>query len=151
MGLNPTAFMDFHLLCCVNGGLRDGFIIFSEESYRMCLSNCLWSWNLKKCCGLGLIWAVAWQRKIVTLIWRDNVKYVLEEQVVMMVGLIKTVLVLGRYFWSNILNTAGKICKLVPLSRILSTLINFQFVLLAVSRLHLGDTACHFYSTCWAL
>ena len=32
------------------------------------------------------------------LICRDNIKYVLEEQVVMMVGLVKIVLVLGRHF-----------------------------------------------------
>jgi len=39
MGLNPAALMDVHLLCCVNSSLRDGFIIASEESYRICLSN----------------------------------------------------------------------------------------------------------------
>ena len=69
----------------------------------------------------------------------------------MMVDLVKTVLLLGRHFSPNNLTTSGKICKLVPLLTILCTLINFQFILLAVSWLHLGDIGCHFQSTCWAL
>jgi len=68
-----------------------------------------------------------------------------------MVGWDKNVLVIRRHFWSTNLTTAGKLYKLVPLSPILCTLINIQFVFLAVSRLHLGDTGCHFQSTCWAL
>ena len=40
-GLNPTAFMDIRLLCCVSSGHRDGFIAVSEESYWICLSNCV--------------------------------------------------------------------------------------------------------------
>jgi len=38
MGLNPAAFMDVCLLCRVSNGLRDGFIVVSEESYWICLS-----------------------------------------------------------------------------------------------------------------
>jgi hypothetical protein len=98
-----------------------------------------------------MIWAVAWQRKTVMLIWGDNIKYVLEEQIVMMVSWDKTVLVLGWHFWPINLTPAGKLYKLVPLPPILCTVINFQFVLLAVSQIHLGDTGFHFQSTCWAL
>jgi len=52
---------------------------------------------------------------------------------------------------SKNLTTAGKICKLVPLSPVLCKLINIQFVLLAVSRLYWGDIGCHLQSACWAL
>jgi len=69
----------------------------------------------------------------------------------MTVGLVKTVLVLGRHFCPNNLNTPGNNCKLVPPSTILSTLINIQFVLLAVLRLYWGDIGCHFQSACWVL
>jgi len=69
----------------------------------------------------------------------------------MMVRWDKTVLVLGWHFCPNYLSPAGKLYKLSPLSPILCTVINIQFVLLAVSQLHLGDTGCHFQSTCWAL
>jgi len=99
MGLNLTAFMDICLLCCVSSGPPDGFVTVSQESYRIYLSNCVWSKYLEKCCGLCMIWVVAWQRKIVMLMWRDNIKYVLEEQVVMMVGWVKTALEMGWHFW----------------------------------------------------
>ena len=69
----------------------------------------------------------------------------------MMVGYVKTVLVLRWHFLPNNLTSAGKLCKLVPLSTILCTPINFQFVLLAVSQLPLGDIGCQFQSNFWAL
>ena len=76
-----------------------------------------------------MIWAVAGQWEIITLIGRDNIKYVSEEQIVMMVGWVKTVLVMGWHFWPNNLTTAGKLCKLVPPSPIECILINIQFAL----------------------
>jgi len=69
----------------------------------------------------------------------------------MMVSWDKNVLALGWHFWPNNLNTADKLCKLVPLLPILCTVINIQFILLAVSQLHLGDIGCHFQSTCQAM
>ena len=45
-----------------------------------------------------MIWTVAGQWEIVTLMWRDNIKYVSEEQVIIMVSWVKTVLVLEWYF-----------------------------------------------------
>ena len=95
-----------------------------------------------------MIWAVARQKNFY---YDINIKYVLEEQIVMMVSWDKTVLVLGWHFWPINLTPAGKLLKLAPLSPILCTVINFQFVLLAMSRLHLGDTGCHSQSTCFDL
>ena len=69
----------------------------------------------------------------------------------MMVSWDKTVLELGWNILPINLTPAGKLCKFVPLSPILCTVINIQFELLAVSQLHLGDTGCHFQYTCWAL
>ena len=106
---------------CFRGVILDMFVYW------------VWSRSLKKCCGLVRDLGRG-QRQIVMLIWRDNVKYILEEQVVMMVSLVKTVLLLGRHFWPYKLNTVFKLCKLVPVSTTLCNLFNFQFVLLAVSR-----------------
>jgi hypothetical protein len=41
MGLNLAAFIDIRLLCCVTSNFRDGLITVSEQSYRMCLCNCV--------------------------------------------------------------------------------------------------------------
>ena len=47
----PAEGVDVRLLSsvvrCVGGGLRDEPITGSEESYRVCVCNCVWSRNLE--------------------------------------------------------------------------------------------------------
>ena len=50
-------------VCCVCSGLCDGLITYSEESYRMCVCDCVWDLETWKRGGLGSIWAVVPQKK----------------------------------------------------------------------------------------
>jgi hypothetical protein len=52
------------VVCLVGSGFFDEPITHSEESYWLCVFNCVWSRYLKRG-GLGTIWAVAPQKILV--------------------------------------------------------------------------------------
>jgi hypothetical protein len=52
------------VVCIIGSGYFDEPISLSEESYWLCVSNCVLSINLKRG-GLGPIWAVAPQQILV--------------------------------------------------------------------------------------
>jgi hypothetical protein len=39
--------MFVYWVCCVGSGLWDELVICSEDFYQVCVSNCVWSVNLK--------------------------------------------------------------------------------------------------------
>jgi hypothetical protein len=50
-------------VCCVSSGLCYELITHSKESYRVCLSNCVWCNNLSNGADSRPIWAVRHRKK----------------------------------------------------------------------------------------
>ena len=55
--------MFVRFVCCAGSSLCDELITCSDASYRVCVSNCMWSRNLG---GLGPSWAVEQREKKIT-------------------------------------------------------------------------------------